>query len=143
MGQPQGARVHCRPAAVEHPGALFAQIADPGAHRVAVAGQEKASHLWPGHQTGHIEEFHVLQRLKITLSKANPANGDICESLFACFSRAPIGELELDYGSYTPISFPSEILWTSLNTLTLRVTTDLTQPVRASSVAPLLHCQSV
>lgn len=82
----------------------------------------------------------MLQRLKITLSTANSANHDIYESLFACFSRAPISELELDYGSFHSIPSASGLPWTSLDALTLRVTTNLSEPVRASFATPLLHC---
>lgn len=82
----------------------------------------------------------MLQRLKITLSTANSANRDICESLFACFSRAPINELELDYGSYHSIPSASGLPWTSLDALTLLVTINLSEHVCASFATPLMHC---
>lgn len=98
----------------------------------------------PDQQTGRTANFERLWRFKILLSRSGPANRNICESLLAAFSRAPITDLELDYGPFQPFPNAGDVLWTSLTKLTLRASSlKLTEPVCASFVTPLLLCQSL
>jgi hypothetical protein len=95
----------------------------------------------PDQQTGRTAEFERLWRFKILLLGSGPANRNICESLLAAFSRAPITDLELDYGPFHPFPDAGDVPWTSLTKLTLRGSLlKLTEPVRASVDARLLHC---